>query len=42
LEENVVEEQKEVIDRVLEEKKEKERKTLRKGSEGEQVKEMQV
>jgi hypothetical protein len=26
----------------LEEKKEKERKTLRKGSEGEQVKEMQV
>ncbi|KAG6791278.1 hypothetical protein POTOM_000393 [Populus tomentosa] len=41
LEENVVEEQKEVIDRVLEEKKEKERKTLRKGSEGEQVKEMQ-
>jgi hypothetical protein len=29
-----------VIDRVLEEKKE--RKTLRKGSEGEQVKEMQV
>ena len=44
LEENVVEEQKEVIDRVLEEQKEKEkeRKTLRKGSEGEQVKEMQV
>nr|APA20112.1 putative type 1 membrane protein [Populus tomentosa] len=41
LEENVVEEQKEVIGRVLEEKKEKERKTLRKGSEGEQVKEMQ-
>ncbi|KAG5227886.1 protein disulfide isomerase [Salix suchowensis] len=42
LEEKAVEEHKEVIDRVLEEKKEeKERKTLRKGSEGEQVKEMQ-
>ncbi|KAJ6428310.1 hypothetical protein OIU84_023685 [Salix udensis] len=43
LEEKAVEEHQEVIDRVLEEKKEKEkeRKTLRKGSEGEQVKEMQ-